>query len=407
MKGLLVLATLTLSTTALAEKFDRANRPEYFNLVASKPIQVKFAELPLKAKLKDERFAWSESYWRSDYGGIAYRWNDPGTQWTTVKENGKDKDVPVKYKILTKDEVMKMSEEDMEKLSAAELYDIAMGDYNFSLTKKVQSMNSPNDLWWEGICHGWALAASNYAEPDKVVITNKEGIKVSFGSSDVKGLLSLHDAFNSKGAYTRIGARCGAYGKVEGEAFEEDGDIGVPSAKKANAAACRDVNAGAFHAVIASMIGLNSQAFIADIDRFNDVWNQPVKGYESSIVGTVPVTAEDIQNGIAQKLRVKTEMIYGDELEYYSEETEKWYAKKNEHVGWVSKEPVTGTSMQLDSTRKYEYILELNNAGDIVGGEWISESRPDMLWMKKKDDQFRNGKFKLEGLNKIYKPKSL
>ncbi len=407
MKGLVVFASLTLATAAMAEKFDRSNNPEYFNLVANQSIVLKFSELPLKATLKDPRLAWSDSYWRADFGGIAHRWNDSSTKWTSVMENGKEKEVPVRYKLLTKDEVMNMSEAEMERLSAAELYDIATGDYNFSLTKKVLGMNSPNDLWWEGICHGWALAASNYPEPQKVVVTNKDGVKVPFGSSDVKGLLSLHDAFNSRGLYTRIGARCGAVGKVEGEAFEEDGDIGAPSEKAANSKECRDVNAGAFHAVLASMIGINSQGFVADIDRFNDVWNQPVKGYDSQIIGSEELTAQDIKEGVVSKVRVKTAMTYGDELEFYSEELEKEYAAKNEHVGWVSKDPVTGTAMQTDSVRNYEYVLELNAAGDIIGGEWISESRPDMLWMKKKDERFRNGKFKLEGLNKIYKPKSI
>jgi hypothetical protein len=407
MKGLLVFASLTLATAAMAEKFDRANNPTYFNLVAKSPIVLKFSELPLKSKLRDERMGWSENYWRSDYGGVAYRWNDPGTRWASVMENGKEKKVPLRYKILTKDEVMKMSEADLEKLSAAELYDIATGDYNFTLTKKILSMNSPNDLWWEGICHGWSLAASNYPEPDKVLVTNKDGIQVPFGSSDVKGLLSLHDAYNSKGLYTRIGARCSAWGKVEGEAFEEDGDVGTPNAKQANAPACRDVNAGAFHAVLASMIGINSQGFVADIDRFNDVWNQPIKAYDSTILGSEEVSAQDIKNGIAQKVRVKTEMTYGDELEFYSDELAAEYAKKGEHTGWVSKEPVTGTDMQTDGVRNYEYVLELDKNGVIIGGEWISESRPDMLWMKRKDDKFRNGKFNLEGLNKIYKPREI
>lgn len=402
MKKLVVFASLTLAMVAHAEKFDRSNNPDNFNAVAIKPINKKFSDLPLKAMLRDERFAWSESYWRADYGSIAYRWNDPATQWTSVLERGVDKPVPLRYNILSKEEVMSMSETEMEKLSASELYDIYMGDYNFPLTKKVLSMNSPRDLWWEGICHGWALAASNYAEPDKVTLTNKDGLRIPFGSSDVKGLMSLHDAYNSKGLYVRIGDRCSAVGKVAGEEYPEDGDIGTPSEKDANKSSCRDVNAGAFHAVIGSMIGINSQAFVADIDRFNDVWNQPAKGYNSEIVGNVAVTAHDLKNGIAKKVHIKTEFIYADELEYFSEES-----AEEGVIEFVSKDPVTGTPHQLDSSREYEYVLELDVNGMIIGGEWISESRPDMLWMKKKDDKFRNGKFKLDGLNSIYKPRTL
>lgn len=386
MKGLLVLATMTLATTALAERFSGSNHPNNFNPVANRPMTLKMAELPLKGKLKDASLGWSDTYWPSNLGGIAYRWNHPNPQ-------------PFTYKLHTKEEILKMSEEELSQLSPAELYDIAMGDYRFTLTKKVLKTYSPRDLWWEGICHGWAQAASNYSEPVPVVITNPDGLRVPFGSSDVKGLLSMHDSFNSKGLYVRVGDRCSVRGKVAGEELPEDGDIGVPVPHLANKPSCRDVNAGAFHVVLASMIGVNSQGFVADVDRFNDVWNQPIKSYESEIVESVPVTPQEAKSGIVQKLRVKTKMTYGEELEFYSPELE-----EEGSVAFVSKEPVTGTHMSAETSRDYEYVLELDAKGEITGGEWISETRPDMLWMKKPDAQFRNGRFPLAGLNQIYKP---
>jgi hypothetical protein len=321
-------------------------------------------------------------------GGIAYRWNHPDPQ-------------PFNFKLHTKEELKKMSEMELSQLSPAELYDIAMGDYRYSLTTKVLSKYSPKDLWWEGICHGWALAASHYPEPDKTVFTNKDGIKVPFGASDVKGLLSMHDAFNSKGFYVRVGDRCGAEGKVEGEAFPEDGDVPPPSKKDAESSECKDVNAGAFHIILGTMIGINSQGFVADVDRFNDVWNQPVTGYESEVVGEVALTPTDFQNGVDRKIRVKTKMIYGDELEFYGPES-----AAEGVLGFVSKEPVTGTPAQTYNFRKYEYILEIDRSGNIIGGDWISESRPDMLWMKARDPKFNSSKLPLSGLNQIYKPVS-
>jgi hypothetical protein len=65
---------------------------------------------------------------------------------------------------------------------------------------------------------------------------------------------------------------------------------------------------------------------------------------------------------------------------------------------------VTGTPAQTTKSKDYEYVLELDIAGNIIGGEWISETRPDMLWMKKKDEKFLNGRLPLAGLNQIYKP---
>lgn len=386
MKKLVVLASLALVGSAQAAKWDRANNPNYFNGIAKNKMELTFSKLPLEAVLKDDRLGWSDSYWPSFLGGIAYRWNHPNPE-------------PFKYKFHTKAEIIKMSEEELSQLSPAELYDIAMGDYGFTLTRKVLKTYSPRDLWWEGICHGWSQAAANYPEPDKTVVTNKDGIKVPFGASDVKGLLSMHDSFNSKGLYVRVGARCAAVGKVPGEESENDVVKTPPSAKEANRPECQDVNAGAFHVVLASMIGLNSQGFVADVDRFNDVWNQPVTGYKSQIVGEVALTPNDVKNGVAKKIQVKTDMTYSDELEFFSEER-----AKEGILSFVSKEPVTKTPAQVSDVLNYEYVLELDAAGNIIGGEWLTETRPDMIWMKAPDLQFRDGRFPLSGLNKIYKP---
>jgi Transglutaminase elicitor len=386
MKKLIVLATLTLVGSAQAERWNSANDPDYFNYQAKTPMSHSLFQLPLAAKLQDSRLGWSETYWPSNKGGIAYRWNSPNPE-------------PFRYKMNNKEAVLRMSEEELSELSPAELYDIAQGDYKYSLTKKVLSIYSERDLWWEGICHGWSLAASNYPEPDQVVVTNKDGVRVPFGSSDVKGLLAMHDAFNSRGLYTRVGDRCAAYGKVAGEAFPEDGPMPVPTRRAAERPECKDVNAGAFHIVLTNMIGVNSQGFVADIDRFNDVWNQPIVGYESKIVSDVALTGLDLSNRVNRKVRIQTKMYYGDELEFYTPAL-----AKEGTLGFVSKEPVTGTPRQTTSSRDYDYVLELSASGEILGGEWISEGRPDMLWMKRRDETFQNGRFPLAGLNRIYTP---
>ena len=386
MKKLAVLASVLVMSTAYAEKWDKANNPSYFNVVAGGKMKFDMRVLPLSAKLKDERLGWSETFWPSNVGGIAYRWNSANP-------------TPFKFKFNSKEEVKKMSQNELSELSPAELYDISQSDYKYSLTKKVLKQYSEKDLWWEGICHGWSQAASNYPEPDKTIVTNKEGIRVPFGSSDVKGLLAMHDAYNSKGIYARIGDRCAVVGKVTGEAFPEDGEVPMPDPKDANRPECADVNAGAFHVVISNMIGVYSKGFVADVDRFNDVWNQPVVAYSSEVFEEMPVTAAEFKDGVAKKIRVKTEMTYGDELEFFSHE-----AEAEGIVGFVSKDPVTGTPAQTNATKNYEYVLELDSFGNIVGGTWISETRPDMLWMKMKDNKFLNGRFPLEGLNQIYKP---
>lgn len=386
MNKLVVLAAVAVVGQVHAARWNRANNPNFFNPVAKNKMVFTFGDLPLKAEVQDNRYGWSETYWPSNLGGIAYRWNHPNPQ-------------PFKFKLHTKEELKKMSEAELSQLSPAELYDIAMGDYRYTLTRKVLSKFSERDLWWEGICHGWAVAASNYPEPMKTSITNRDGITVPFGSSDVKGLISMHDAFNGKGHNARVGDRCDVAGKVKGEESSRDGVVPVPTDRQKNKDNCADVNAGSFHIVLASMIGLNSQGFVADVDRFNDVWNQPVTGYESEVVGDVALTPQDVSNGVDRKVRVKTKMIFGEELVFYTPEE-----ASEGTLGFVSKEPVTGTPAQTFKHRDYDYVLELDRLGNIIGGEWISESRPDFIWLRAKDPQFLNGKMPLAGLNLIYKP---
>jgi hypothetical protein len=161
MKKLMVFATALLATTAYAEKWDKSNNPNYFGIIAQGKIKTALKDLPDAATLRDDRFGWSESYWPSNLGGIAYRWNHPNPQ-------------PFKYKLHSKEEIMRMSQEQLGQLSPAELYDISQSDYKYSLTKKVLKLYSPQDLWWEGICHGWSQAAANYPEPAAVSVTNRD-----------------------------------------------------------------------------------------------------------------------------------------------------------------------------------------------------------------------------------------
>lgn len=386
MKKVLLISLMLTGTQAFALRWDGANHPNNFSRIAGTSLITDFNALPIRGKLSDDRLAWSETYWPSNLGGISYRWNDPSSKLFT-------------YKLHTKEELQQMSMEELSKLSPSELYDIAQGDYSYSLTRKARSLYHKGDLWWEGICHGWAQAAANYPEPRPVNVINPDGIRVPFGSSDVKGLLAMHEAYNYKGnKYGFVGKRCRVRGKVVGEEDPRDGGIIRPSAADAASPDCSDVNAGAFHVVVANMIGIHSKSFVTDVDRFNDVWNQPIHSYESRIVSDSPVSGE---GGVARKIHVATKFTYGEELQVYTPERA---AEKPEIFWWQSKQPVTGTAMQQFRSKDYEYVLELDANNRIVGGEWISETRPDFMWMYARSPKFKSSVVNLTGLNAIYRP---
>ncbi len=381
---LVLLLALSLPT-AFALPWSATNNPHAISRVTGAPLVKRFASLPLAAKLSNIHYIWSDTYWPSNKGGLAYRWNDePNPRNFT-------------YRLLSRQQLAAMSLVEREKLSPAEKYDIYMGRYDYPLTRQMWRENRPNDLWWEGICHGWASAAVSHPEPDRVDLRNPDGILVPFGASDVKGLLSLYYAkVHKTNERFQIGRRCRARGKVPGEDSPRDRYRNPPPAAEANSPDCADTNAGAFHLALTNMVGLHGRGFVVEIDRYNDVWNQPMGEYSSQVLYDRPVLGRP---GVARQLKVRTRMTYGEELNLLEP------SQREDEGGFMSMDPVTGTPAQTTLYKDYEYTLDLNARGEIVGGAWLTHTRPDFLWTKAPAARFvDDAVYRLGGLNRIYRP---
>lgn len=290
----------------------------------------KFNELPLKGSLDVGNRAWSGDYWSTKKGSINYRWNAP------VKI-GYDLNSP------SKAEAMRMSLDQLATLAPSEKYDLLMGRYDYPFVKEVDGVASPRAQIWNGICHGWSPATLNHSEPTPKVLTNPDGIQIPFGSGDIKALLSYYYAEHHKGDAGQMGLRC-FFGRWTG------GPRGCH----------QDLNAGAFHIILANQVGLKKEGFVMDIERWREVWNHPVIGYE-----TVLMQSEEPSIGAASSavrtLLVKTYVTHAD----------------GSAPTW---ETVRGTDNQKVTVQTYTYRIELDAAGKIVGGSWESANRPDFLW---------------------------
>lgn len=298
--------------------------------------------LPLKGSMQIGPKAWSGSYWASHKGGINIRWNSPNREG-------------FKYKSPTKAEVEKMSLDQLAQLSATEKYDLFLGDYSYSMRKDAEDTANPRAEDWAGICHGWTPAALHHNEPLPKVMTNPDGIQIPFGSSDIKALLSWYYAFRAKsdeGSH-QVGLRC-FFGRWMGGARACD----------------EDLNAGAFHIVISNMLGLRQEGFAGDVDRFKEVWNQPIVSYNSKVLEDNLKPSSKAAKKTVKEMLIATELFYVDESD---EDT------------W---EPVHGTRQQMISKKDLKYRLELNAEDEIIGGEWVSEERPDFLWNRPKVEKF-------------------
>ncbi|HXH29380.1 MAG TPA: hypothetical protein VNJ01_01085 [Bacteriovoracaceae bacterium] len=303
-------------------------------LIMSSKFERKFSKLPATGKAKDETKFWSGDYWALFLGNINYRWNAEYKTGFNLKSPSKQT-------------AMSMSESQLASLAPSEKYDLLTGNYNYPVRNDVYNMSYPNAAEWEGICHGWAPAAMNHSEPMPKILTSVDGIKIPFGSSDIKALLSYYYAYKHEVDNThQMGERC--YG---GRCAE-------------------DLNAGAFHIVLANKIGLEGVGFIADVDRYWEVWNHPVHSYTTSVVEESSYPYRYSAHGTVKVLRVRTAMSYIDESVGNS-----WQA-------------MLGTPAQVYKTKNYEYYLDINASNEIIGGEWISAERPDFLWLKAKPAKF-------------------
>lgn len=320
-----------VSSSSTQEAWNRLNDPLNLNGEYSRTL----ADLPLEASL--EKTPWSDTYWPSTGAGLANRWKD----W-----NSDSFKAPLK----TKAQVKKLSEKELAMLSPAEKFDIFNGDYRYTLTKHERQRTSPDAQGWEGLCHGWAPAAIHFDEPKPILLENAQGIKIPFGSSDIKGLLTFLQGEHANAKTKFLGARCNMD-------LSENPDA-------ATRAECRDTNAGAFHIVITNQIGIKKEAFVADVTRDLQVWNQPVHGFTSKIV-SYQGPSEGAAPGTVKEAIIETTMKYTVEV------GAEWNA-------------LLGTEGHSDSSVSYEYRVELNADDEIIGGEWISDDRPDFLWIQNK-----------------------
>lgn len=292
--------------------------------------------LPLSGKVKHEHRYWSGDYWPLNKGGINYRWNDTNPRGFGLVSPSFN-------------EVLNLDQKEIATLAPSEKFDLLQGNYHYPLKREVSKITSPRRQEWEGLCHGWASAILFHDEPQPKIMTNPDGVKIPFGSSDIKALLSYYYAYKYRPQRTRqMGYRCSS------------------GRRRTNRNCVEDMNAGAFHIVLANRVGLMGESFIADIERESEVWNHvPVK-YDISILQDNLPPEGDSSPETVKTVHVRAEVQY-----VFNSEKNSW-------------EPVIGGPEQKVKNKSYEYLLDVNKEGDIIGGKWISRARPDFLWLPDK-----------------------
>lgn len=350
MSPLIALSAMTFSAVAaplsLNEAWDNNSDPEIMSYFFTRQM----SRLPLSGELHATTKYWSGDYWALKRGNINYR-------WYARRKVGFNLNSP------NKERARRMTLPELAELAPSEKYDLYVGRYDYPLRNEVDRIAADAEAEiWEGICHGWSPATMNHEEPTPKVMKNPDGIEIPFGSTDIKALISYYYAYGPQASNTyQMGRRC-----YKGPFLNRDKD-------------CReDMNAGAFHIVLANRLGIDGIGFIADVERYKEVWNHPITKYSSSIEGSSE-PGGDSAKGTVKVLRVKTTITYLDENGY----------------DW---QVVYGTDKQSYKTLNYEYDLDIDAFDNIIGGEWISRIRPDFLWMRPKVTEFKGNLSRLNDL---------
>ncbi|ETO60305.1 hypothetical protein F444_21460 [Phytophthora nicotianae P1976] len=212
---------------------------------------------------------------------------------------------------------------------------------------------------WYGISHAWAPAS--VLEKGPVCAVNFNG--VVFHPIDVMGLVTdIYDGVKVSTIFT--GSRYNG-GNESMDAYGRSVEYSY-----------RDVNPGFFHIAATNLLGKLNHTFIIDRYAGYGVWNQPVYGFE-----VIEQTSMTLQEAAQTFYRLNA-YPWNDNASSIVHITANllW----NNDVDADVRDSIL--VMNSDPSATYEYLLELNKAEEIIGGEWLNKSNdnhPDFIWFPK------------------------
>lgn len=207
---------------------------------------------------------------------------------------------------------------------------------------------------WFGICHGWAPAAIAVPQATKSVVHNG----VTFYPGDLEALMSA--AWSGENFEVKsLAERC------------DDDTLPTDSLGRIRNGDCRDMNPGSLHVTLANMLGSRGLAIVEDRTANSEVWNQPIISFKVTSMTSVT--------------KAQAATLVGASSYTFNSAATKFFSVKTD-LKWITEsEPARRANSPTTFTRttKLAYVLELDNAGKILGGEWVGASKtdhPDFVW---------------------------
>ncbi|MGE0172973.1 MAG: hypothetical protein AB7T49_09315 [Oligoflexales bacterium] len=235
--------------------------------------------------------------------------------------------------------------------------------YNGANNKAAQweGTNHSSEVSWYGHCNGFSTSVSRHQMPQKSVV-RPQGCSgascVEFKPHDIRALLA--EIYMNAKARFLAGNRC----NLEQSQLNSSPQNRLDPTKLD---ACDDVGPAGFHLALVNWIGIQKQPLIFDESRDIQVWNYPLYGYTYTttpitkeqaiqITGRTGATDYEFNKSAVSFVKIHNHVRYRDAL--------------NKFLPAVTKGAVDCTSEKFDSLA---YILELDDIGNIIGGEWIQD----------------------------------
>jgi tetratricopeptide (TPR) repeat protein len=284
------------------------------------PIQRKYSLLPVVGSAKKSPY--SGHWWPMKQEGIAFRWLQG--ELSPLEKYAKAFDVSPAI--------------EWEKKNHGTLG-----------SKKPES-------WW-GHCNGWAAASTHAQEPQKSIKHNQ----VVFEVGDLKALLA------------EVYFDCSA-SMVDRRAYRE-GTIETDKYGRPVEPEFRDLNPGVLHLLVTNMIGVHQFSFVMDFSSGAQVWNYPVDQFK--VLEQKALNSKEAINRIAgREMNEERYPFNGNASSFH-------YVKLEVRSIDAASPSIHAQGASRTSKKQYEYILELNQQGEVIGGEWVGLSKkehPDFAW---------------------------
>ena len=345
------------------DRWNSTNNPERFDGEFNYHVD----DLPLEGSAEHE--AWPSTYWPTYEDSVNTRWMSgelspaqkydqafnawtPTTEFMALRPFGRSQPVPgTDWDTAYYEQQGPLATHVSRNMGNARDRDAA-----------VTAMGRPTEDWpvetWWGLCHAWVPAALLEDRPLRSVTHNG----VTFHVADLEALLIA--AYNRTSS-DMIGGRCNT---GSGNTTVERDEFGRPVDVD-----CRDTNPGSMHVIVTNYLGINSRGFAEDRTYDYEVWNQPVAGYEITQQREIDAAAANQLLGAP-----------GDTYTFNADAAKLFEVRMSLHYITESSASTTpGDAASHTRTDRLHYVLEVDQDGKIIGGEWASDSRsahPDFLW---------------------------